>query len=211
MIQDNNYVNWNKYHNQYWPADYFIDTRGHVRFFHYGEGGYAEAEQVIQKLLAEKGTVTNKLVSKPMYDIDANTPETYLGYDRGSGFASGPAPVKDKFASYDREHMIANGEWTISGKWKISKEFIEPEKSGTLEFAFNARNVFLVIVPVEQNAAIRVFVDDTVSANTPDVKNGILTVNGSRLYQLAGLDKMGTHILKLEIQGKMRLFAFTFG
>jgi hypothetical protein len=33
----------------------------------------------------------------------------------------------------------------------------------------------------------------------------------SRLYQLVGLQKTGTHLLRLDVQGRLRLFAFTFG
>ncbi len=43
------------YANQYWPAEYFIDARGRVRYVHFGEGEYGEKEQVIRELLAEAG------------------------------------------------------------------------------------------------------------------------------------------------------------
>ncbi len=211
VVQDNNYLNWNSYRNQYWPADYFIDNRGHVRYFHFGEGDYVGAEQVIQKLLKEKGAVLKNLVSKPMYDIEANTPETYLGYERGSGFASSPLPVKDKSAMYKPGHMKANGEWTLEGNWIISKEYIEPQDSGILEFSFNAHDAYLVITPVESNANIKVTVDGKISGDTADVKSGALTIDGSRLYHLAGFKEPEFHTLHLENHGKVRLFAFTFG
>src|SRR5476651_72259 len=52
---DNNYSIWRAFNNQYWPAHYFIDAKGQVRFHHFGEGDYAHSEQVIQQLLAEAG------------------------------------------------------------------------------------------------------------------------------------------------------------
>jgi hypothetical protein len=52
---DNDYGTWNAWANRYWPAKYFIDRAGHVRFAHFGEGAYAESEDVIRKLLAEPG------------------------------------------------------------------------------------------------------------------------------------------------------------
>jgi thiol-disulfide isomerase/thioredoxin len=57
VIQDNNYVNWNAYANNYWPRDYLIDNQGLIRYNHIGEGGYDQTEQMIKSLLAE-GTIS---------------------------------------------------------------------------------------------------------------------------------------------------------
>jgi cytochrome c biogenesis protein CcdA/thiol-disulfide isomerase/thioredoxin len=35
---DNDFDTWNAYANRYWPAKYFVDRRGHLRFAHFGEG-----------------------------------------------------------------------------------------------------------------------------------------------------------------------------
>ena len=94
VVQDNEYKEWNAYGNQYWPAHYFIDARGHVRYFHFGEGEYDVSEKVIQELLSEAGARVGGIVSKPAPQIDAATPETYLGYDRGRGFDSAVEPVQ---------------------------------------------------------------------------------------------------------------------
>ena len=32
VVQDNDYATWNAYGNQYWPAEYFIDAKGDVRY-----------------------------------------------------------------------------------------------------------------------------------------------------------------------------------
>lgn len=50
---DNNYTIWRAFNNQYWPAHYFIDAKGQVRFSHFGEGRYEEQERLIQQLLDE--------------------------------------------------------------------------------------------------------------------------------------------------------------
>jgi thiol-disulfide isomerase/thioredoxin len=50
---DNNYKIWRAFNNQYWPAHYFIDARGRMRFSYFGEGRYEDQEQVIQQLLQE--------------------------------------------------------------------------------------------------------------------------------------------------------------
>jgi len=53
VAQDNNSATWKAYGNRYWPAFYFIDANGSVRYEHFGEGRYEEAEAVIRQLLAE--------------------------------------------------------------------------------------------------------------------------------------------------------------
>ncbi|MFB4390612.1 MULTISPECIES: thioredoxin family protein [unclassified Pseudomonas] len=52
---DNDYLIWNTWGNQFWPAHYFVDRRGQVRHVHFGEGDYEGQEKVIRELLAEPG------------------------------------------------------------------------------------------------------------------------------------------------------------
>src|SRR5579871_5805967 len=56
---DSNHAIWDAFHNEYWPAHYFIDAAGKVRFEHFGEGNYEQSERWIQQLLQEAN-------SKPM-------------------------------------------------------------------------------------------------------------------------------------------------
>ena len=51
---DSNYGIWKAFKNEYWPAHYFIDARGTIRYHHFGEGQYEESESVIRELLKEK-------------------------------------------------------------------------------------------------------------------------------------------------------------
>ncbi len=55
VVQDNNMGTWNAYGNEYWPADYLIDSSGHVRYAAFGEGDYDKTETAIRALLAETG------------------------------------------------------------------------------------------------------------------------------------------------------------
>ncbi|RDK07938.1 thioredoxin family protein [Cupriavidus lacunae] len=54
VAQDNAYGTWSAFRNEYWPALYLIDADGRIVYQHFGEGGYAKTEAVIQKLLAER-------------------------------------------------------------------------------------------------------------------------------------------------------------
>ncbi|MFM0093880.1 thioredoxin family protein [Paraburkholderia sediminicola] len=53
VAQDNHYATWNAYDNQYWPAFYLVDKKGHVVYAHFGEGDYEQTEAKIKALLAE--------------------------------------------------------------------------------------------------------------------------------------------------------------
>ncbi|MGA2974351.1 MAG: cytochrome c biogenesis protein DipZ [Spirochaetia bacterium] len=211
VVQDNDYAQWTAYANQYWPAHYFIDARGRVRYFHFGEGDYDVSEKVIQELLKEAGASVGGIVSKPGPRLESQTPETYLGYDRGSGFVSAVAAAPDKVADYRPARQPGNGEWNLTGAWTITPQYILAASSGTLRLGFNAKNVFLVVEPEAGAGSISVFVDDRPAADTPDVKAGKVSPRESRMYQLVALAAAGPHILRLEVTGKLRLFAFTFG
>ncbi|MEO7085446.1 MAG: cytochrome c biogenesis protein CcdA [Gemmatimonadaceae bacterium] len=55
VVIDNGNKIWNAFHNEYWPAAYYADATGKLRFYHFGEGKYEEQDQVVAKLLAEAG------------------------------------------------------------------------------------------------------------------------------------------------------------
>jgi cytochrome c biogenesis protein CcdA/thiol-disulfide isomerase/thioredoxin len=53
VVTDNNYRIWNAFGNQYWPAHYFFDAKGQLRYTSFGEGNDEQQEKVIQQLLKE--------------------------------------------------------------------------------------------------------------------------------------------------------------
>jgi cytochrome c biogenesis protein CcdA/thiol-disulfide isomerase/thioredoxin len=59
---DNDFAIWRAFSNQYWPANYFVDAQGRIRFHHFGENEYEKSEQVIQQLLAEARSEAGKSV-----------------------------------------------------------------------------------------------------------------------------------------------------
>jgi hypothetical protein len=50
---DNDFANWNRYNNRYWPTRYLVDKNGILRFSHIGEGGYDETRQWVEALSVE--------------------------------------------------------------------------------------------------------------------------------------------------------------
>ena len=93
---DSDYAIWQAFANHYWPAVYIADAEGRIRHHHFGEGGYAECEMVIQRLLREAGRdgIPDDVVSVAPDGFEAQadwtnleSPETYLGYEQGRSFA----------------------------------------------------------------------------------------------------------------------------
>lgn len=53
VVTDNDDKIWNSFGNTYWPAQYYFDTKGQLRYTSFGEGNYEKQEQTIQSLLKE--------------------------------------------------------------------------------------------------------------------------------------------------------------
>ena len=203
VVQDNSFAQWSAYNNLFWPAHFFIDAEGNIRYFHFGEGEYQTAEQVIRLLLTEAGrTLTLKSAGNDWMGIRSNTPETYLGYGRRSGFLNENSKGPEK-RDFSLPHNPENGEWGLEGFWSIQRNSIESSGSGALTLGFDAKDVFLVIEPVSNDGNVTVFLDGE--------RQKTIEIKESRMYQLVDLNSPGEHILKLEIEGTIRFYAFTFG
>lgn len=71
VVIDNDNRIWNAFHNQYWPAAYFADATGKLRFYNFGEGRYDEQDKVVAKLLAERDAAGKSTTSTSMSDRDS--------------------------------------------------------------------------------------------------------------------------------------------
>lgn len=225
---DSDYKIWDAFHNQYWPASYFIDAKGKVRFEHFGEGNYDQSERWIQQLLKEANanpmppnTVTVRAegaqAAADMNDI--RSPETYIGYARAEHFSS-PGGIK-----YDAEHNYTEpnapklNEWGLAGQW-IDHEQVAILKSpgGKIVFHFHARDLHLVLGPSADGKPVRFRV--TIDGKAPGENHGVDTdaegngvVTTFRLYQLVRQKGAVTdHIFTIEFEDPgVQAFSFTFG
>jgi cytochrome c biogenesis protein CcdA/thiol-disulfide isomerase/thioredoxin len=71
VVIDNDNKIWNAYHNQYWPAAYFADATGKLRFYNFGEGRYDEQDRVVAKLLAERDAAAKPSTGTSMIARDS--------------------------------------------------------------------------------------------------------------------------------------------
>ena len=225
---DNDYKIWRAFENEYWPAHYFIDAEGRIRYHHFGEGEYAESEAVIQKLLAEAGksNVASGFVQVKADgamaapdDADVASPETYIGYTRADHFASAGGEVADKPHDYSAPAKLAPNQWGLDGGWTVMDEKADLDKaSGKILFRFHARDLHLVLGPGADGKPVRFRV--TLDGQAPGADHGadtdadgVGTVTDQRLYQLVRQSHgIGDRTFAIEfLDPHVQAFAFTFG
>ena len=223
---DNNYALWRALKNNYWPAHYFVDAQGRVRYHHFGEGDYDGSERVIRQLLAEAGHAP---AGQPMTAIvgtgteaaanahEIGSPETYIGYYRADRFVSPGGLARDEAKTYALAPLKLN-EWAFSGAWLDSRQSARSLAAGAkISFRFHARDLHLVLGPgAGKPVHYRVLVDG--SAPGPDAgvdiaADGSGIVKEQRLYQLVrqkGPVRDRTFTIEFLDPG-VDAFSFTFG
>ena len=214
VVQDNEYGTWNAYGNQYWPAEYFIDARGDVRYADFGEGSYPKKEQVIRELLAEAGHPVHGQEPKihaiaPSAGV--TTPETYLGPARAERFTNPTlSPGVHDFRAAPPPQA---NEYAYHGRWRIGLHSATAE-GGSLDLNFGARRVYLVMGSPLRSHRMRVLLDGRPIPNRlagADVHDGVVTVSAQRLYELVDLPRVGHHVLRLVPERGVTGYSFTFG
>ncbi|MEI7457102.1 MAG: cytochrome c biogenesis protein DipZ [Nitrosomonadales bacterium] len=225
---DNQYSIWNAFKNEYWPAHYLIDSKGQVRDQHFGEGAYAETEQMIQTLLQEAhqgklagGQDLVQVSGSGAMAAGANnprSPETYLGYSRMENLASTEVVVLDKAAQYSTPRNFKIDQWALQGNWRISAESAAlQDAGGAISYRFQGRDLHLVMGPDKGNPVrFRVTLDGVAPGKDHGVdcdENGNGVIGDQRLYQLIRQhEKSSNHIFRIEfLDAGAEAFAFTFG
>jgi thiol-disulfide isomerase/thioredoxin len=218
---DDEMVIWEAFGNRYWPAKWITDRQGRIRYFHPGEGNYAETENVIRTLLgvdASSPRAHDPREAKPAPDevIRNLTQETYVGTERGSVADPGrhaypPGEV--------RLHQPA-----LTGTWEGEPQRIRSvSPDATLSLRYQAREVNLVMASGLPGSTP---VDVTVELDGKPVPEGFRTagirvdergatyvhVQASDLYRLARGPSVEQHTLRLTPRTPgLEAFAFTFG
>jgi thiol-disulfide isomerase/thioredoxin len=225
---DNNYAIWNAFHNQYWPAHYFIDAKGKVRYEHFGEGEYDQSERWIQDLLKEVNAKTMPASTVSVHgqgvqaaaDMnDVRSPETYVGYARAEHFASPGGIKRDTEQLYSEPTHPRLNEWGLAGKWLDHGQVaVLGAAGGKIVFRFHARDLHLVLGPTADGKPVRFRV--TIDGKAPGADHGVDTdaqgngvVTEHRLYQLVrqkGVITDHTFVIEFQVSG-VQAFSFTFG
>jgi len=224
---DSNHRIWDAFNNEYWPADYFIDGKGQIRYHHFGEGDYAESEHVIQKLLQANGATgldesavrisTGGVEAPPSGDV--LSPETYVGYRQAQRFASPERVAQDSRKTYSLPTTPSLNEWGLGGSWNVGAESgVLQSAPGKIVFRFHSRDLHMVLGPMKNGKPIRFKVkldgippgDNCGVDSTPD-GNG--EIREPRLYQLIRQKgRVEDRTFEIEfLDPGVQAFSFTFG
>ncbi|NBI44417.1 MULTISPECIES: cytochrome c biogenesis protein DipZ [Burkholderia] len=228
---DNGYSIWRAFNNEYWPAHYFIDAQGRVRYHHFGEGDYVQSERAIQQLLVEAGHPDAAQVplgidgpaasgaQAAADNADMRSPETYVGYARAENFSSPGGQLHDREHDYAAPAQPGLDDWGLAGAWNVAEQQATLAKpGGRIVYRFHARDLHLVLGPGKNGAPVRfrVTIDGTApgASHGADVNaDGVGTVTGQRLYQLIRQSgPIVDHTFSIEfLDPGVQAFAFTFG
>ncbi len=225
---DNDFRIWRGFDNQAWPAFYFIDAQGRIRYHQFGENRYDKAEQIIQQLLAEAGqrnlpagVVAPKgqgTQAAPGSEL-AMSGETYVGAERATGFASPGGLVSGRAHVYQPPASLRTNQWAFTGEWTVEPErAVSNHANDRIAYRFQARDLHLVLGPAADGKPVRfrVLVDgkpplENHGADTDEQGYGI--IEAQKLYQLVRQAKNANdRLFEIEfLDGGAQAYAFTFG
>jgi thiol-disulfide isomerase/thioredoxin len=232
IVIDSNREIWKAFANRYWPTKYLLDKEGYLRWGHFGEGGYAECEQVIQELLRE---IDPKVALPVLMDLLREedhvgavcyrpSGELYLGHRRGRIGNEGGFK-EDEIADYAFAGRPEENFFYANGRWASTAEYFEAAESGphALRLKYEAAAVNLVMASPHATAAEVVILQDgkplarkQATRDTrfrPNGKSGedsYIGVDSARMYFLVDNHDFGEHELELQCSTGVAAFAFTF-
>jgi cytochrome c biogenesis protein CcdA/thiol-disulfide isomerase/thioredoxin len=228
VAMDNDYRIWRSFNNHFWPAHYFIDATGRVRYHHFGEGNYEQSEGWIRGLLEERNhqappdsamkiAATGAQAASEADEVQS--PETYLGYLRAAKFASPGGFDEDEAHSYRAPAHLALNDWALIGRWKDEGQLATLLSTpGAIVYRFHARDLHLVLGPASGGRPVRFRV--TLEGKPPGDDHGedcdaqgLGTVTESRLYQLIRQkSSVQDRVFRIEfLTPGAQAFSFTFG
>ena len=230
VLLDNDHETWNAFQNSYWPRKYLVDSDGYIRYDHIGEGGYAETENAIRSLLAERSNqqgleISNlnqtKLIVPSAPSVDFNqikSPELYFGYQFARaqlGNIQGFNPEKTVNYTIPGSNLESNVIY-LQGLWKNNPDSMELVGSnGKIMLAYSAKSINIVAggkgeaIVKEDGKGNQT--NNTFKGNDVDAE-GRLTVDGQRLYNIADHTNYGNHQIEIAARGPgFKVYTFTFG
>jgi len=224
---DSDHRIWQAFRNGYWPADYFIDGKGRIRYHHYGEGEYDKSERVIQELLREIGAggfdagtvrISADGAEAPPSD-DVRSPETYVGYARAEKFASPERVARDAAKTYSVPPRPSLNQWGLGGSWNVGAESaVLQQAPGKIAFRFYSRDLHMVLAPSKNGKPVRfrVMLDGAAPGEDRGVDSnadGAGELRQPRMYQLIRQKgRVRDRLFEIEfLDSGAQAFSFTFG
>ena len=218
---DDDMAIWRAFQNRYWPAKWVADRQGRIRYFHAGEGNYAETEDVIRSLLglgksAPRASDPKAERTAPDEVLRTITQETYLGTERGSVADEGQHAYPGDAPPL---HQPA-----LAGTWQAEPQRIRSVSPGAaLSLRYLAREVNLVMASgAPGNAPLDVTVEldgrpvpeayRTADTRVDADGTTYVRVEASGLYRLVLGPRVEDHTVRLTPRTPgLEAFAYTFG
>lgn len=227
VAQDNIQATWTSYRVQAWPTKYIVDGNGFVRFYHRGEGRYAETETVIRYLLEEMGrdlsgiepnsapdpvrlagtraTDFEKLLTREMYTGTRRNIDHGGAYVLNEEYYDSASVAREYTDDGERKNhfLFLHGEWRRSEE---SLDYAGVDSGGYVGFRFYANEVNAVLNFGESEPyRFRLTLDgeaiprDSAGA---DVRydadgNSFVEVDSARMYRLVRQAEVSSHELLL--------------
>jgi thiol-disulfide isomerase/thioredoxin len=216
---DPDMATWNAWSNQYWPAEYLVDSSDRIAYVHFGEGDTDRLEAAVKELVGAPPAAAPPLPEKlPGSGI---TPELYAG---------GLTSQQHRTPLGDGEALDASGRVVdvpaaaaparqrdaieVSGAWADRGDHLESAGLGHVRLRFHAREVYVVAGAGSEALSVAVALDGVAvgaAHGGPALTAGSLPVATSGLYHLLTSVGDGDHVLDLTVPAGFQLYTFTFG
>ena len=200
---DNDFVIWNAFDNDAWPAKYLFDAQGQLVMRWVGEGSYDQIEAEIRRLL---------LKANPGTTLPEVSPEA-------SAFAKTGMPSYAGITgeSYVGARRRERGMFKLEGDWRSDGQFVELQKgTGTIVLPFIAGEANLVVQPGPSGkSAMTVLLDGKPVAESRGADVGpdsVARFDRSGMVRLIAGAPKAKHVLTLTAsEPGVRAYVFTFG
>ncbi|WP_072313329.1 cytochrome c biogenesis protein DipZ [Agrococcus sp. Marseille-P2731] len=201
---DNQLSTWTNYRNAYWPARYLIDAEGTVRNVHFGEGQYAEGEQMLRELLEQANPGVELPPATETGDETPDnadiTPESYLGTTKVQNFG-GDERYSTQTESFAFPAEQPQDTFALDGDWQLETQFATPRgDSARIRLDYRGQEVRMVLAG-----------SGTVVADV-DGERVELDVSGTpRSYRLLLADGLQAGTIEVTVPAGVEAYSFTFG
>jgi cytochrome c biogenesis protein CcdA/thiol-disulfide isomerase/thioredoxin len=225
VVQDNRYGTWDAWGNEYWPAEYYVDAKGEVRHYQFGEGGYSEDETVVRELLRAAGarTLPGRMTARALTASSGlESLETYLDPERAQASqVQWVQALKTGTSDYKAAtSTLQPNEWALNGLWNVGSQSVTPAAGATgqptISGGIQARDVYLVMtsagnVPRRGRVLINGEPIPAADRGTAVGPGGYFTVKGQTVYNLVKLKTDERFTITVQLPQGISAYDFTFG
>ena len=230
VVADLNGAIWKAYKSDMWPTRDLVDPNGNIVMRVAGETGNRELEEKIRTLLMALNPQVGSVPVDPPDNTFApqcgvTTQEAYVGNFLGSGHgavANSQGYHDGSATDYHADQEPSDGRVMLSGKWRTDREGVASEgKEAEAVHRYHARSLYAVLSVENPKKPVRMYLQQdgkplTQNEAGVDVKfdsqGSYVDVAEPRMYYLVQNPSFGSHLLKLEPQGKnLMLHSFTYG